>query len=292
MVSFAVHLFIDAWPAGMDEKHHGLSTGSRRKPILPTGKLSNRLWSRCAATVSIFLQVKKHLWKPGSATTSISVPTGYLLKYQVEKDGKIVFANQVAANIAINSSQFQGFIKWKTPHVSNRTTYTLRAALVSEKGEYKYQNKFEFEVFPRPDQSRKKVFVLGKSNGKAEQLVQQAGCRKASSIETADVIFYRRFCRICRRKDQINDLVYKGKTVLFMELESRQYDIVNTMVSVQKTSMGDYYFVSPKTGNPLVKNFKPFDFRLWYSGKEGLIKPILAYTFSALTGIRSFKRSF
>lgn len=89
------------------------------------------------------------------------------------------------------------------------------------------------------------------------------------------------FAKYAAEENQINELVYHGKTALFMELGSQQYDIVNTMVSVQKTSMGDYYFVSPQTGHPIVKNFRSFDFRLWYDGKEGLIKPILAYTFSA-----------
>ena len=45
--------------------------------------------------------------------------------------------------------------------------------------------------------------------------------------------------------------------------------------------MGDYYFVSPETGHPLAKVFKPFDFRFWYDGKKGLIEPILACTISA-----------
>jgi hypothetical protein len=210
-----------------------------------------------------------------------SVPTGYLLKYQVEKEGKIVFANQAAANIPTNSSRFQGFIKWKTPHVSNRTTYTLLAALVNEKEESTYQNKFEFEVFPKPDKSGKKVFVAGNSNGKAEQLIQQAGCNKASSIETADVILIDDFTKYAKDANKINELVFHGKTVLFIELGAQQYDIANTTVSVEKTSMGDYYFVSPETGHPLVKNFKPFDFRFWYDEKKRLIEPIIAYTISA-----------
>jgi hypothetical protein len=53
------------------------------------------------------------------------------------------------------------------------------------------------------------------------------------------------------------------------------------MVAVEKTSMGDYYFVSPETGHPLVKSFKPFDFRFWCDAKKGLIEPILPCTFSA-----------
>jgi hypothetical protein len=77
---------------------------------------------------------------------------------------------------------------------------------------------------------------------------------------------------------QINDLVKKGKKVVFLELTAQKYAIANTKITVEKTGMSDFYFVSPATGHPLVKVFKPFDFRLWYNGKEGLITPLLVYT--------------
>ena len=45
--------------------------------------------------------------------------------------------------------------------------------------------------------------------------------------------------------------------------------------------MGDYFFASPCTANPLVKDNHPLDFNMWYNGREGYITPLLGCTFSA-----------
>jgi hypothetical protein len=71
------------------------------------------------------------------------------------------------------------------------------------------------------------------------------------------------------------------KQFLFLELPVQQYSIANTSVSIEKNSMGDYFFVSPATGHAIVKNNQPFDFNLWYNSKDGFISPILGYTMSA-----------
>jgi hypothetical protein len=182
------------------------------------------------------------------------------------------------ANIPVNSSQFQGFIKFKTPNVAGRTVFILRIALVDEKDQGIYQNEFEFEVFPGTAVNKVKVFVMGKDGGKAEQLAQQAEYSIVRTAENADVILVDDFTKYQASEKQINELVKRGKKVLFLELTAQKYPIANTTVNIEKTGMSDFYFVSPATGHPLVKNFKPFDFRLWYNGKEGLIAPLLANT--------------
>lgn len=280
MVSFAVHLFIDAWPAGWMKSIMDVDR-QPKKAYFAYRKALEPLMVSLRSDRNQFFAGEKTEIEAWVCNDLNSIPAGYQLKYQVEKDGKVVFANQAAAQILVNSSKFQGFVRWKTPDVSSRTAYTLRIVLADEKGESKYQNKFEFEVFPKPPESKKKIFVIGKSDGKAEQLVRQAGCLKAALIETADVIIIDDFAKYAEAANDVNNLVNTGKTAIFLELGAAQYNIANSVVSVEKTSMGDYYFVSPQTGHPLVKNFKPFDFRYWYDGKKKLIEPLLAYTVSA-----------
>ncbi len=112
-------------------------------------------------------------------------------------------------------------------------------------------------------------------------MLRQASLQAAASMETADVILIDDFEKYAEVEKQINDLVILEKLPFFWSLRHQQYNIASTIVSVEKTSMGDYYFVSPETGHPLAKDFRPFDFRFWYDGKKGLIEPILAYTISA-----------
>lgn len=280
MVSFAVHLFIDAWPAGWMKAIMDVDRQPKKAYFAYRNALEPLMVS-LRDDRSKFFSGEETAIEAWICNDLNSAPSGYQLKYQVEKEGKVILANQIAANIPVNSSRFQGFLEFKTPNVANRTSYTLRVSLVNEKGENICQNEFGFEVFPKPVLLKKKVFVLGNADGKAAQLAQQAGYLMASSVETADVIMVDDFTKYTAAEKQINELVSNGKKVVFIELPAQNYQIASTTVSVEKTSMGDYYFVSPGTGHPLVKNFKPFDFSLWYSGKDGLIMPILAYTFSA-----------
>lgn len=280
MVSFAVHLFIDAWPAGWMKSIMDVDRQPKKAYFAYRNALEPLMLS-LRSDRSKFFSGEETAIEAWICNDLNSVPSGYQVKYQVEKEGKVVFANQIAASIPVNNSQFQGFMKFKAPEVGNRTSYTFRVSLVSDKGESACQNEFVFEVFPKPALSKKKVFALGKIDGKAAQLAQQSGYPMATSVETSDVILVDDFTKYTAAEKQINELVNCGKTVIFIELPAQQYQIANTAVSVEKTSMGDYYFVSPTTGHPLVKNFKPFDFSLWYNGKEGLIMPILSYTISA-----------
>jgi hypothetical protein len=280
MVSFAVHLFIDAWSAGWMKSIMDVDRQPKKAYFTYRNALQPLMVS-LREDRSKFFSGEETAIEAWICNDLNSAPSGYQLKYQVEKQGKVVFANQIAANIPVNSSQFQGYIKFKTPLVTNRTSYTLRVSLVNEKGENTCQNEFGIEVFPKPVLSKKKVFVLGKTDGKAAQLAHQSGYLMATSFETADVIIVDDFTKYTAEEKQINELVSNGKKVVFIELPAQQYQIANTTVAVEKTSMGDYYFVSPATGHPLTKNFKPFDFRLWYSGNEGLIMPILAFTITA-----------
>ena len=280
MVSFAVHLFIDAWPSGWMKAIMDVDRQPKKAYFAYRNALESLLVSLRSDRSQFFSGEETAIEAWISNDLNI-VPTNYKVHYQIEKGGKIIFANQVAANIPLNSSQFQGFIKFKTPNVTSRTAYTLRIALMNEKGASVGQNELAFEVFPSPKPSNNNVYILGETNGKAAKLTLQARYQKTNDIENADVILVDDFAKYKQIEKQVNNLVNNGKTVVFLELPAQQYEIASTAVTIEKTTMGNYYFVSPTTGHPMMKNFKPFDFNLWYHGQEGSIEPILAYTISA-----------
>ena len=280
MVSFAVHLFIDAWPAGWMKAIMDVDRQPKKAYFAYRNALQPLMVSLRSDRTQFF-SVEETSIEAWICNDLNFEPSGYLLKYQLEKEGKIVLANEVEAKIGVNSPKFQGFLKFKTPEVSKRTPYIVRISLVNEKGESTCQNEFGFDVFPKIVPSKRMVYVLGATKGKASQLVLEAGYQKAISAETADVILVDDYTKYLQAEKQVNELVFKGKTVVFLELPAQNYQIVKTKVLIEKTNMGDYFFVSPSTGHPLVKNCKPFDFNMWYKGKEGYIEPILANTISA-----------
>jgi len=280
MMSFAVHLFIDAWPAGWMKSIMDVD----RQP-----KKAFFAYRNALEPLMVSLRSDRNKFFSGE-TTAIeawicndlnTIPSNYTLQYQIEEDGHAIMANKVKAVIAKNSSQFQGFLKYETPVVKQRTKFTCRAAIMNEKGQSICQNEFEFEVFPKTTSPNKKLFIAGGKDGNASRLATQAGYESTVSAKEADVILIDQFDKYEADSVEMNNWVSSGKKIVFLELPAKQYTIAGTNVTIDKTAMGDYYFVSPTTNHSLVKGYQPFDFHLWYSGKDSCIMPLVANTINA-----------
>jgi len=280
MVSFAIHLFIDAWPAGWMKTIMDVD----RQP-----KKAYFAYRDALEPLMLSLRCDRNRYFPGEdaaievwiCNDENTVPQAYKVNYQLEQDGEIVFKNEIDANIPVNSSQFQGFIKYKIPDVTKRTLYLFKAALMDKIGICTYQNTFEIEVFPNLLKSVKKVFIVGDENGLAGRLASDSQLEVIDKPELADVILIDDFERFKQIENKVNELVKSGKTAVFLEIPAQKYSIANTIVTVEKTVMGDYYFVSPQSGHQMTKDFKAFDFRMWYNKSAGYITPILSNTFSS-----------
>lgn len=275
MVSFAVHLFIDAWPAGwmktiMDverkPKKAYFAYRNALEPLLVTLR-SDRKTFYSEEKTAIEVWISNDLNKK---------PEGYQIKYQLEQGRKILFANQVEASVPVNSSRFQGFIKYILPKVKERTTYLFRVGLFDANGNSISQNQMEIEVFPKIKTIDNPVFVYGKEDGIASEILHQAQLKKASSPNDAEIILIDDYAQYQNKKNSIDAMVKNGKTVVFLELPSDSYKIANSDILIKKTSMGEYFFVNPQTGHHLVEEFKPLDFRYWYNEKSECIAPLLS----------------
>ena len=280
MVSFAVHLFIDAWPAGWMKSIMDVDRQPKKAYFAYRNALEPLMVSLRSDRRHFFEneETEFELW---IANDLNEIPGGYILKYQVESKGKVVLANEIAADIPSNSAQFQGFLKYNTPKVKKRTKFLLRAGLFDTQGKSVYQNTFDFEVFPRILPGDKRVYVLGQEKGNAARIITQANLIEASSMEDADVILVDNFSHYKEMQKEVDAWVSRGKLLLFLNLTAGNYTVANTQLKVEKTNMGDYYFVSPATGHQAVHAAEPFDFRFWYHGEKRLIAPILSHTVQA-----------
>lgn len=68
---------------------------------------------------------------------------------------------------------------------------------------------------------------------------------------------------------------------MLLELPAGDYRIGAGDVKVERTTMGEYYFASPEVPHPLMKAFKPMDFKMWYDPAAGYVQPLLGHTVSA-----------
>jgi hypothetical protein len=279
MVSFAIHLFIDAWPAGWMKSIMDVDRQPKKAYFAYRNALEPLMTSiRCD---------RRHFYAGETAPFEMwisndlnHVPANCFLHYQIEREGKVVFSNKVKANIPENSSEFQGFFKYKTEDVKKRTRYLLRVALVDHDGKHIHQNEFDFEVFPTTALPRKKVFIAEGNGDKVEELLSQSGLVRVDNMNDADILLFDVAESYQMFENEVDEWVRQGKIALFIELPANEYKIGGHSLRIDKTSMGDYYFVSPLSGHKMMNQFEPFDFRFWVNESSGLIAPILSTTIS------------
>ncbi|MEN8229130.1 MAG: sugar-binding domain-containing protein [Bacteroidota bacterium] len=280
MVSFAIHLFIDAWPAGwmktiMDVDRQPKKAFFAYRDALNPLMVSLRTdrYHFCSGE-----QIDIEAWLSNDLNKA---PEGYRLNYQFEKNGKVFFAHSVDPQLEVNGSKFQGYISFNAPKVSKRMGYKLRLGLFDESGGEVSQSVIDIDVWPEvAAKGANRVFVA-ESTGNAHGLLSELEIVQSDDMSASDVIIIDNYEWYSGNRELVDRLVKSGKTALFMELPEGNYQIADSEVSLFNTIMGNYYFVSPETGHDLIRWAKPMDFHFWYNEKEQVVTPLIGTVFKA-----------
>ena len=147
MVSFAIHLFIDAFPSGWMKTIMDVDRGPKPAYFAYRNALAPLMTSLRTDRWTFFPgeRVNVEAWVCNDRNDA---PQDYTLHYQLEKEGRVVWAHSVRADIPRNDSRFQGFIDFEAPKVGKRTAYQLRISLNDAAGNPVHQNVETIEVFP------------------------------------------------------------------------------------------------------------------------------------------------
>ncbi len=280
MVSFAIHLFIDAWPAGWMKAIMDVDR-QPKKAFFVYRDLLKPLVAILRTDRYHYFSGQEILAEAWVAHDCNTIPRGYRLKYQFLIGDSVVFANSVDPVIPVNSSRFQGYLRFPAPQVRQRTPCRLMLALFDEKGEGVSQSILDLEIFPPAKHVKETLYLTpaGRDPLGIREMEEDVGFAgspaEASAIIVSDYGWYD------RHRKEIDALVRKGHTVLFGELLPGKYRIGNTTVEVEKTHMGEYFFASPRLQHPLVNWAQPLDFRFWYDEEKDYVTPFLGNLFRA-----------
>jgi len=275
MASFAIHLFIDAWPAGWMKAIMDVD----RKP-----KKAFFAYRNALAPIMVNLRTDRNNFYEGEdikveawlCNDSNTIPKKNLLKWQLEKNGKILLSSESIPEFDKNSSKFQGYINFEAPKVSERTTYQLRLALFDDLKNGISESVIDIDVFPKPRQEVVPSIYIPSIDGKASKFAKELDLKNENNISSANAILIDDIDDYSKNKDMYDELVEKGKVLVFLELPVGNHSIEDSDIMIDKTIMGQYYFVSPKSGHPMVKDFEPHDFSMWYDDSKNLIRPFLS----------------
>lgn len=274
MMSFAVHLFIDAWPAGWMKTLMDVDRQPKKAYFEYRNALEPTIVTIRSDRNKFFEgeQASFELWISNDLDEELK---SYKLAYQIEKGDEIIFSQSVNANIPVNSSAFQGFVPFNTPKTGERTKYLVRTAVVDEQGNHVHQNTFDFETFPMTKATANQVYALGDH---AESLLEAIGIEKVTKLAEAQTILVTDFDEFKKKERSLRSQAKNGKTIVLLNLPAGNREIFGSQLTIDNTKMGQYYFASPTTGHALISEAEPFDFRFWYHEKTDRIAPILKTT--------------
>ncbi len=270
IVSTAVHLLIDAWPAGWMKalvdsdrcpKPAYFEFKEALTPLMVDIRTDQRHYYAGEA-------LRLEFWVANDRRAEFSRG---LLVYEVLRNGRRVFAQSAAARIPSYGAEFQGRFRWVAPAVASREKITVRLGLLAPDGHLAHDTEAIVEVFPAPTGITRKVVIAGREGGRAWKLAESLGARPELFRAGARVVLVDSFDAFETARSGILEAARAGATVLLLEQgQAGEWNLGGRVVKVNR--MRGKEFVSRKTGHPLVAGFEPFDFSYWYDPEKDYIE--------------------
>lgn len=278
MVSFAVHLFIDAFPGGwmkaiMDvdrlPKPAYFAYREALTPLMVSPRTDrNAFFAGETALVEAWICNDHH-----------AAPRALRLHYALAQGEQTLGAGETAVQAPAFDSALVGLIPVEIPAVAAVTPLTLRLALVDGAGHVVHDNEVALRAFPKlPVDESGSVRIVGRPDGPAARLARELGLTAAAEAATILIDDYGAYERA---KAGLTRAVQAGAQAIFLSLPPGKYEIAGDRVEAQRGAMGARHFVARAAEHPLVGDLAPDDFKFWFNQAEDRPTPILASVFAA-----------
>lgn len=267
MVTFALHLLIDAFPSGwmktvMDCERNPKSAyfeyRDALQPLLVDARYDR--WGWWAGEL-----FSAEIWICHDKARALE---NHTLRYVLESEGVPLVSGSALAKIPSCDSRFQGEFNTRLPDVKRRTSMTLRVALCAPDGTVVNHTEETFVVFPKRSAVARRVAVASEDDAQAKQFLADLSILPGDGAEVIVSGCAEDFVRV-------RDRIEAGAILLLLELPVGDYDFDGHLVKVEKAGSGDRQFVSRDTGHPAVRNFEPNDFRFWFDPAEDSVTALL-----------------
>lgn len=287
--SCAIHLFIDAFPAGWMKAIMDVE----RQP-----KPAYFVYREALTPLMVNLRTDRYAFFSGETARleawvcndRLFAPDPTYLHYQVELGGHVLMAERVRAHVPVCDVAFQGFLPLPMPTTDIRIPITVRLGLLDPEGQVLHDCAVTLEVFPEPVSippiaSQRRLYITGNLEGKAARLARELNLSPTQFEDITDsettTILIDDFTQYEKQEAAILDAARQGATVVFLELREGKFQVAESTVKVIPCGMNPVHFVSRATDHPLVTDFNADDFKFWYDADRGYVTPLLATTFTA-----------
>jgi hypothetical protein len=272
-VSTAIHLLIDAWPAGWMKTLVDVDRNPKPAFFEYRDALTPLMVDIRADRTRYYSGEKLQLefWVCNDRRADFA--EGQLV-YEVLRNGQRVFAQTAPARIPTFDSAFQGYFRYQAPAVTRREKLTVRLGLKNPQGTLLHASVMEVEVFPPASSwpgAGRPVAIVGTQGGRAWMLAEQLGLKPRLFDGSGSAALVDDPAAFEMARAAVLRVAESGGTVMFLEQEGgARWRLPGQDIVVER--MGGKEFISRKTGHPLVAQFEPFDFSYWYDPAKGYVE--------------------
>ena len=280
MITFAIHLFIDAFPSGWMKTI--MDVERRPKPAY-------FVYKDALSPVMVSLRGDRHTctsgeeisWELWLSNDKEQIDNAKMYYHIDNSKGETVFSGSTDCSLNECSSEFKGYIKFSAPKVKNREDFKITLGLFDDSGNLIHYNSESFTVFEKTELLSGRAYVVGEMGGKADVLAKDLGLETDFSTDYSSdsLILIDDFDKFKEASDKVCDAVLNGAKAIFTELPNGNYNIFGSEINVKMCSMMPVHFVARDTGHKYVEGFNKKDFRNWYDKSCDYITPILDNTF-------------
>ena len=274
MVSFALHLFIDAFPSGWLKSVVDCSRTPKPAFYTYRNALTPTMISMRTDRFVYFAgeEADVEFWLCNDRPDAME---GLTLLYEARLPDGTVRSGQVPCSAEASDTAYLGEALIPLGNAEGRVQ--LRCALLRGE-EVLHRNELTFRVCQRQE-IQPPILWVPEAEGIAARLARELD---ASSVplEQASCALIHDYSLYTANKDRLDDWVHGGGTLVFLQLEPGSYDLCGSEVKIKSAFMSPRQFVSRDTDHPWVRGFDRMSFRFWYDADLDRISPLLATTFT------------
>ncbi len=285
MNTFAIHLFIDAFPSGWMKSIMDVERRPKAAYFAYRDALTPLAVSLRTDRTAVFAgeKVRIEAWV---ANDRDETPTGLRIVTQVKLGRETIAEGEAGISVPACSAAPLGHLVLEAPSPSRRIELEFRAGIKDRTGRCLHSTRQLVSVFPRPaavpSRDRPRAVVIGAANGPAAALCRGLGLRAVPLDETRGlgrgvVLLVDDWAAWRRAARPTLAAVRAGATLVFLELPPGTYAPLPGAgpIEVRRTGMGEFFFVSRATGHQLVEGFQPDDFKFWYDPADDCVMPLI-----------------
>ena len=270
MVSFALHLLIDAFPASWmktvvdyerNPKPAYFEYRDALRPLLADIRCDRWAWWAGETLTA-------EAWVCHDGPESLE---NHTLRYVFEVNDTPVASGIAPARIPAWDSTCQGSIAVALPQVERRGTASLRMALCAPDGTVIHDAQESFSIFPKPSPTvHPRIAVVLDNDEIARILLSEFPHSRCAATE-AEVIVSSHPGAF----DQVRPQVEGGATLLLLQLPPGEYSFDGEPILIEKSEAGPRQFVSCSTAHPVVEGCDKRDFRWWFDAGADSVTALL-----------------